>query len=146
MKSIKLFEINEINREDVLKISVYETQKDFVMPVEKALDIADKSKNSVYPFAIYAEEIVGFAMVRHNPEYNNFFIWQLIIDRNNQNKGYGKASIKKIIEWIKSKNISEEVTTTVSYDNLVSEKLFKQIGFEEMDRDCEEEIDLIYRL
>ena len=146
MKSIKLFKINEINREDVLKISVHENQKCFVMSVEKALDIAEKNISNVYPFAIYAEELVGFAMLRYNLEYNNFFIWQLIIDRNYQNKGYGKSAVLKIIEWIKSKNIAKEITTTVSNGNVVSEKLFKQVGFIEMDGDSVEEMDLIYML
>ncbi len=142
---ISLKEITKENYDKLINLSVNLHQKEYISTVEKSLSLAYAYKENVYPFAIYYEDIVvGFIMCRYNVEYNNYFIWQFFIDKKHQGKGYGKESLFSIIEWIKSQANSCEVITTVIKGNKTAERLYKSIGFVNMDNGCSSEIDLRY--
>ena len=58
-----------------------------------------RDNNDVYPFAIYnEEEPVGFMMLDEDLEERCLVVWRIMFPEEHQNKGYGTAAIKKIVE------------------------------------------------
>jgi len=68
----------------------------------------------------------------------------MMIDVSQQGKGYGKAALEQIIEFIKLKPLgsSDRVTLTCNKDNTKALKLYFNMGFLETGAEDEEEIEL----
>ena len=142
---IELKPITKENYKEVMKLSVHKEQESHVMAVEKSLATAYVYRDCIHPFAIYLQDkVIGFIMCRYNEEYNNYFLWQFIIDANYQNKGYGRLALFALLGWIAMQGKSKEVVTTVIKGNEAAERLYRDIGFVNTEEHCDEEIDLIY--
>lgn len=76
----------------------------------------------------------------------NYNLWRLMIDQKYQNKGYGKKSIEKAIEFVKSFPAGTAEYCWLSYEpeNEVAANLYKSFGFIETgDKDGEELIAIL---
>lgn len=106
MMEIELRKIDSANTAAVVLLEVLDSQKQYIASNEKSLQTATEEtyKNIARPFAIYADDnLVGFTMFAFDfedsmPEY---WLWRFIIDKNFQGKGYGSASLEKIIEYFR---------------------------------------------
>jgi len=104
------------------------------------------------PYAVYNDEtMVGFVMYTFfdganavdisDPEaapesYKSapcYYIWRILIDKNQQRKGYGKQAIAKIIDEIKTMPYgkADRICTSWAPDNVSSKLLFESFGFVE---------------
>ena len=101
--SIRLMPINDDNRDAVLSLSVREDQP-FVAPNDVSLRQADEANAEnpgvARPFAIYADDrLVGFCMFAFDPEEEDeddrYWLWRFMIDKNEQDKGYGQAALQR---------------------------------------------------
>ena len=110
---IKLEPINDTNRKAVLALTVREDQP-FVAQNDYSLSEADEANarapGTARPFAIYAgEKIVGFCMLALDPEDENpvdrYCLWRLMIDKNEQGKGYGQAALHEVIKYFKENGV-----------------------------------------
>ena len=110
--SITLEPINDNNRDAVLALSVREDQP-FVAPNDVSLRQAEEANaedpGTARPFAIYADDrLVGFCMFAFAPEARDpedrYWLWRFMIDKNEQDKGYGQAALAEIIRYFKEKN------------------------------------------
>ena len=65
--------------------------------------------------AIYAGDLlVGFVMLYDHtlaeaPEEREFFLWRLMIDHQHQGKGYGRASVERLAEHVRSRPGAERL-------------------------------------
>ena len=142
---VELRDINEDNFGDCLKLEVNENQKDFV--AENIVSIAQAwlYQKNAQPFAIYNnDEIVGFVMLDIDGDRDGSKrrcgLWRFMIDKKYQGKGYGKESMKLILEYAKKTLNSKEMETSIVKENIIAEKLYKSFGFEfngEVDEDDE---------
>ena len=143
---ITLQPITEDNFEDVLKLQALE---DFVAPNSYSLAEAYCSlkyfadKNEPYlaeiPFAIvHGETVVGFTMVAFedgedvNSNSEIYWMSRFMIDENHQGKGYGKAAVTALINFIKTNPHGCEVKyfyTAVVPNNHIATKLYERMGF-----------------
>lgn len=140
---INLREINEDNYRAFLNLSVYEYQESFLMSSQKALAVAYAFRNRIKMFSIYNEEdIVGFAMLRYNSEDESYFLWNFMIDKDHQRKGYGKKSLEKIIEWARTQKNCKKLVTTCSEGNDDALELYKKYNFKITNVYAGEETDL----
>ncbi len=107
--SIRLMPINDDNRDAVLSLSVREDQP-FVAPNDVSLRQADEANAEnpgvARPFAIYADDrLVGFCMFAFDPEEEDeddrYWLWRFMIDKNEQDKGYGQAALQEIIKYFR---------------------------------------------
>ena len=75
------------------------------------------------------------------PEYD---IWHMMIDESQQGKGYGKAALKLLLDYIKDKPFgdSDRVALTCNKDNTVALELYKSMGFELTGNSDEDEVEL----
>ena len=144
---VRLEKITEDNYRECLGLKVGEEQTSFVSSNMKSLASAYVYYNRVTPFAIYNDELmVGFMLLRFNEKYNNYFIWQLMIDERYQSKGYGKQALKLAIEWMKKDERCCEIVTTYIEGNEKAKKLYTQLGFQRMNEIEDGEIDMVLSL
>lgn len=143
---VQLKEIGKDNIMDCLALAVRDNQKDWVRSVSYSLSLAYVHSEAAVPFAIYDDDkIIGFVMLRYNREYNNFLLWQFLIDEKFQSKGHGKAALKCVLQWIKSTTDCHEIVVSYYKSNEIAGKLYRDFGFKDISENENEhkEIDLI---
>ncbi len=113
--------------EKVKNITVEKSQSSFISDYDRLMLQLKQPHSEMYLLWVDAE-VVGYCLVRENPEYNNCFIWQLAISSTYQKRGLGHQFLKELISIIKKKDISHFVTT-ISKGNLASMRLFQKLGF-----------------
>jgi len=141
--------------ECIYEIKTTDEQADFVDSNAESLAEAYASiANGGFatPYAVYNDDImVGFVMYtffdkpdavdisdpQAAPESYKaspcYYIWRILIDINQQGKGYGKQAIRKIIDEIKTMPYgkADRIFTSWAPDNIASKSLFESFGFVE---------------
>ena len=147
-------------------LRVDDAQKNFVATNSDSLADAYVAQNQdPFPattFAIYNDdEPVGFSMTGYfvgkgselakpngntSNEYTGddspcYFFWRFMIDKRFQGKGYGKAALEQILNYLRTKpqGEAEHVYTSIEPANEGARKLYKSFGFEEDGRVIEGE-------
>lgn len=147
---------------DILKLTVSESQKNFVATNEISIIeayTAITGNGHAFPFGIYDEDKpVGFLMIGFDvddywtdaPEIakGNYNLWRLMIDKAYQNRGYGKEAVSLALEFIKSMPCGEAEYCWLSYepDNAVARQMYRSFGFEETGEMDGEELIAVLRL
>ena len=89
-----------------------------------------RDNNDVYPFAIYNdEEPVGFMMLDEDLEERCLVIWRIMFPEEHQNKGYGTAAIKKIVELARESGKYDFMILDYVPENKIAEHVYTKIGF-----------------
>ena len=142
---INLRKITEENFIDAFHLKLAPEQERFVSHPIRSLAQAYVYREQCQPFGIYeGDTMVGYVMVIYDydiPEYN---IWHMMIDESNQRRGYGRAALDRVLDYIKTKPFgsSNRVTLTCSRDNIRALNLYKSKGFTETGAADEDEIEL----
>lgn len=115
--------IDEENWEECVELALDNDQVDFVAP--NSYSIIEASFNeSLFPLAIYNNnKMIGFLMYEKDEVDNDMSMCRLMIDKNYQNKGYGKASTIKLLKFIKETYGSTPFFTSFEPENKVAMKL-----------------------
>ena len=129
---VELRTITKDNLNEVLSLNVSEHQKAFVSSTACSLAQAYVYRETAFPFAVYADNtIVGFIMMGYYEERKQYTLWKFLIDKNHQNKGYGRKALKQGIAYLKSNFGAKEIYTGVATGNEKAKRLYSSIGFEE---------------
>ena len=144
---IRLEEINGKNVWDILKLRVSDAQKSFVASNDISIIeayIAITHHGQAFPFGIYDDETpVGFCMIGFGADddwedapdiaRNNYNLWRLMIDKRYQGKGYGRAAMKQIMDYIASEPCGPAEYCWLSYEpeNAAAKSLYASFGFKE---------------
>lgn len=123
----------EITREnfwECIELSVAEEQAGFV--ASNAVSIAQsKVQRECIPLAVYDDELmVGFIMYCIDEDDGEYWIYRIMIDRQYQSKGYGKETLKKLLEIIKEDKSHNKIFLGVSKENTYAVRLYKSFGFD----------------
>lgn len=125
--------ITSQNRESALALQISRTQEGFIESVAQCLSEADRCKRW-HPVGIYdGSTMVGFAMY-------GFFLWQylpfgklwmdrLLIDEKYQGKGYGSASLAKLIDLLIQDYSCRKIYLSVIKENKTAIKMYEKYGF-----------------
>ena len=152
---LRLEKVNGKNVWDVLRLSVEDSQRDFVASNDVSIIeayTAITSNGYAFPFCIYDDNtLVGFVMIGYDkddywddaPEIasSNYNLWRLMIDKKYQKNGYGRKAIELALEFIKSFPCGKADYCWLSYEpeNVVAKELYASFGFVETgDMDGEE--------
>lgn len=134
--NILLKEVNSDNWSDCVSLKVAENQKNFVASNSYSL-AQSKYEPDCIPMCIYDDEtMIGFVMFAidkdddENVNDDQFWICRFMIDEKFQGKGYGKASMSKIIEHIKNNYNYDNVYLSEVPENSTAKGLYKGFGFE----------------
>ena len=168
MIELKKISILDDNMKECIALRVLPEQDNFVasnaVSLAQAYDVnkayAETGKGSIAtPYAIYEnDKMVGFVMYGYFPPRDDdnsyskdehiYYVWRLLIDKNHQGKGIGRAAVKQVMEEIKSKPCGEASYCYVSYvpENIGSKTTFASYGFEEDGRVLGGEVVARYKL
>lgn len=136
--NIRLMPVNNDNRDAVLSLSVREDQP-FVAPNDVSLRQADEANAEnpgvARPFAIYADDrLVGFCMFAFDPEEEDeddrYWLWRFMIDKNEQDKGYGQAALQEIIKYFRD-NGADRLFLSTEPENERGLHIYHKAGFRE---------------
>ena len=135
---IRLIPVNDDNRDAVLALSVREDQP-FVAPNDVSLKQAAKANaeqpGTARPFAICADgKPVGFCMFAFAPEAEDeddrYWLWRFMIDKNEQDKGYGQAALREIIRYFRD-NGADRLYLSTEPENEKGLHIYHSAGFRE---------------
>ena len=143
--NICLKPISEENFIDVFHLKLSKEQEAFVSHPIRSLAQAYVYRTQCQPFGIYADEkVVGYVMAIYDYDIPEYDIWHMMIDESQQGKGYGKAALKLLLDYIKDKPFgdSDRVALTCNKDNTVALELYKSMGFELTGNSDEDEVEL----
>ncbi len=144
---IRLEPINGDNFRDILKLHVSKEQENFVAPNDISIIeayIAITHHGEAFPFGIYDDNTpVGFCMIGFGtdddwddaPEIakDSYNLWRFMIDERYQGKGYGRAAMKLIMDYIGSEPCGPAEYCWLSYEpeNERAKALYASFGFRE---------------
>ena len=159
---IRLEAVNGKNVWELLKLSIEDSQREFVASNEVSIIeayTAITAHGYAYPFGIYDGDIpVGFLMIGFDKDdywenapkiaNDNYNMQRLMIDKKYQGKGYGKEALKLAIEFIKTLPCGPAEYCWLSYEseNEIAKNLYKSFGFVETEDMDENEIIAIMKL
>lgn len=136
--SILLKPVDETNREAVLALSVREDQP-FVatneVSLRQAAETNEEHPGVARPFGIYADDkLVGFCMFAFAPEDEDeddrYWLWRFMIDKNEQDKGYGQAALQEIIRYFRA-NGADRLFLSTEPENERGLHIYHKAGFRE---------------
>ena len=150
MSNVRLEKVSYKNIDAILDMHVTEEQENYVASnrwsiIEAYLTLSEG--RPVFPFTILAGDTpVGFLMIGYDyhdedeeveiPDFvkNNYLLWRLMIDKEQQNKGYGREAVRLALEFIRTFPCGKADLCWLSYEpeNEVARKLYASFGFVEM--------------
>ena len=127
--AVTLRDVDRENFKRCVKLEVREDQKNFV--ASNVYSIAQsKVEPSYTPWAVYdGDEMVGFVMYGYDREDNCYCIARMMIDKNHQGKGYGRAAMEEIIRRLRATPDCREVALSIEPENEVAQRLYESLGF-----------------
>lgn len=142
---------------DILALRVAENQRNFVAPNDRSLIeayICLSHGGRVFPFGIYdGDTPVGFCMIGYGTDDDwtdapavaagNYNLWRFMIDERRQGQGLGRAALRAILEFIRSRPCGPAALCWLSYEpeNAAARALYASFGFRETgERDGDEVI------
>lgn len=129
---VELRTITKENLEEVLDLRVSEYQEVFVSSTACSLAQAYVYHETAFPFAVYADDIiVGFIMMGYYEAKKQYTLWKFMIDKKQQNKGYGREALQQGIMYLKGKFDVKEIYAGVALGNEKAKYLYRSIGFKE---------------
>ena len=135
---IRLIPVNDENRDTVLSLSVRDDQP-FVAPndvsLKQAAETNEKYPGVARPFEIRADgKPVGFCMFSFAPEDDDpadrYWLWRFMIDRKEQDKGYGQAALAEIIRYFRE-NGADRLYLSTEPENEKGLHIYHKAGFRE---------------
>ncbi|TGY43514.1 GNAT family N-acetyltransferase [Clostridium sartagoforme] len=141
--NLKFKNIDSYNYNEAINLKVKESQEGFIETVSECLGEA-KELSLWRPVGIYDNnEIIGFAMYglwKNEDSLGRVWLDRFMIGENFQGNGYGKVSLKSIINKIAKEYKCSEIYLSIYENNTVAIDLYKKFGFEfngELDRNGE---------
>lgn len=149
---VYLKEVDENNWKEIAALELFEEQKSFL---DTPLGIV--ARGYVYRncnakvFGIANEEkIIGAALIRDfDEEPVGYDLQQFMIDKNFQNKGYGRQALELILNYLKTEKRFDRVEICVKKADIPAIKLYEKAGFKNsgyFDESVPDCVNLIYFL
>jgi len=126
---IALKSITRENFHDVIKLSVLDEQKAYVASNVYSLAQA-KAQPECVPLAIYNDSyLVGFVMYSMDFEDKEYWIYRIMIDKNYQHMGYGRAAMQCVLSILFEDPNHDKVYLSFEPENLSAKKLYEELEF-----------------
>ena len=154
---LRLEKVNGKNVWELLKLTVSESQKNYVATNEISIIeayTAISGNGYAFPFGIYnGDTPVGFLMIGFDVDDDwvdapdiakgNYNLWRLMIHKDYQNRGFGRKAVRLALDYIKTFpcGVAEYCWLSYEPENKAARQLYRSFGFEETgDMDGEEVI------
>ncbi|WP_042149948.1 GNAT family N-acetyltransferase [Paucisalibacillus sp. EB02] len=127
--------IDKNNYEKCVELNVNKDQEDFVAPNWWSLLEEKYEDGEKHPLSIYDNgTMVGFIMYSFYPADDDYpldswWIERFMIDKEFQHKGYGKAALRKFLDYFRTLYGNIDLRITTVPENDVATKLYENLGF-----------------
>jgi diamine N-acetyltransferase len=127
--TVTLRDIDRENFRRCVKLEVNEDQRGFVAP--NVFSIAQSKVEPAYNVqAVYdGEEMVGFVMYGWDEEEGCHCLGRLMVDKNQQGKGYGRAATEAVIGRLRAEPDCRQIVLSVNPANTNAQALYESLGF-----------------
>lgn len=127
---VEIKELNEENWYDCCRLEVTENQTEYIET--NAISIAQsKFEPSLKTYAIYYEgKVVGFLMYNAvKEELDGYWVYRIMIDKNYQGKGIGKAATTRMISAMSNLPDAKKIVVGYHPENKGAHYLYASLGF-----------------
>lgn len=153
---IELERLSYENYAECIQLKVAINQKNFITDNTTSIIHAyfelEKGMMIPLPYVIKNDdEMIGFIMMSYcksdlnePTQKDEYCVWRFMIDEQYQGKGYGRTSVLKALDILKTHPIgySETVCVFVEKDNVKAKSLYNSIGFVETGETFDDEVKL----
>ena len=123
MSKIEIQRIDESNFIDCFNLKLKKEQERFVSHPIRSLAQA---------FGVLADgKMVGYGMVIYDYDEEEYDLWHVMIDAEQQGNGYGRAAVGLFLDYIRQKPFGDSnlVKLTCHKENLPALHLYESYGF-----------------
>jgi diamine N-acetyltransferase len=133
---VSLRPIDDSNRGAVFALEVSPAQQQFVSNVPDSLaEAAEEPDGRAIYWAVYHDETpVGFVMIHDEagaPGYIPQYLWKLLIDERYQGRGFGTATLDRIVEYFRGRPGVEVMWTSAGQGDGSPIGFYERYGFEQ---------------
>lgn len=115
-----------------MELEVDESQTHFVADNKRSL-VEAAFEDGLYTLGIYdGETMVGFVLYDYDEDFPGWSMSRFMIGKQYQGRGYGKRAAMEFLEYFKNHHDADKIFISVSLDNKVARKMYKDIGFREI--------------
>ncbi|MGL4570810.1 MAG: GNAT family N-acetyltransferase [Clostridium sp.] len=129
---IKLKRVCKENYKEILDLHIGEGQQGFIETTEECLKEA-KERSLWRPVGIYNDDVlIGFAMYglfKEEGAFGRVWLDRFMIGYEHQRKGYGRASLKVLINTLYDEYNYDEIYLSIYDNNKNAIKLYEDTGF-----------------
>jgi diamine N-acetyltransferase len=119
---VSLRAVTDANLAAVVALEVAPGQRHYVAGVVQSLVDAQRHPEAMPWYrAVYADDTpVGFVMISDNIPPGDptllgpYFLWRLLVDARHQGRGYGRAAMELVIDYVRARPGAEELLTSVA--------------------------------
>lgn len=124
--------IDKSNYIACMELEVDESQTHFVADNKRSL-VEAAFEDGLYTLGIYdGETMVGFVLYDYDEDFPGWSMSRFMIGKQYQGRGYGKRAAMEFLEYFKNHHDADKIFISVSLDNKVARKMYKDIGFREI--------------
>jgi len=109
MSDVSLREMSRESLGAVLDLSVAPEQTRFVAGNAQSIAEAHFQPKAWFRAVYAGEEPVGFVMLYDDPDVPRYFLWRFMIAAEHQGKGYGKAALDRLVEYVRTRPNATEL-------------------------------------
>ncbi len=138
--AVSLREVTKDTLRTIIRLKVAPAQEHFV--ASNAFSIAEAHFSDIAWFrAIYAGETpVGFIMLADDPDKPEYFLWRLMIDADQQGKGFGRRAVQLLIDHVKARPGATELLVSYVPGEGSPRDFYLKLGFQDTGRVEEDEV------
>jgi len=131
MSEISLREITGETVGVVCELEVAPEQTEFVASNARSIAEAHFEPRAWFRAVYAGEEPVGFVMLFDDPEAGRYFLWRFMIAFEHQGKGYGKAALDLVVEYVRSRPNAGELQCSYVPGDAGPGGFYAEYGFAE---------------
>ena len=142
---VKIRPITEENFLDAFRLALAPGQEEFVSHPIRSLAQAYVYRDQCQPFGIYAaDHMVGYVMVIYDQDVPEYDIWHMMIDKEEQGRGYGSKALDEVLDYIRTKPFgdSNRIALTCNKNQPIARRLYEKKGFRATGNEDGDELEL----
>ena len=146
---VKIRPITEENFLDAFRLALAPGQEEVVSHPIRSLAQAYVYRDQCQPFGIYAaDHMVGYVMVIYDQDVPEYDIWHMMIDKEEQGRGYGSKALDEVLDYIRTKPFgdSNRIALTCNKNQPIARRLYEKKGFRATGNEDGDELELALTL
>jgi len=129
-----------------MKLKVKDDQQDQVASNAVSIAQGNYSDKAWFRGIYFDDTPVGFVMLSIDKEKKEYWVWRYMIDKNHQGKGYGKAALLQVIDFMKTLPDIEEISLSYVPKENGADAFYTKVGFIDTGKKIEDEVIMKYTL